>query len=732
MRELSLATALFVAIATGATGLWLLYETDDSQPTERAGLSFDDTDHPVIAPTLTNLIRLDDGNSAEICVDGSGFGAEGRLVVGGVDADISSWTPQQICGTVDPHDVETGRLYVIDEAGRRSNSLGVLPPSQIHEWVIPETVYPSTILSIEGEHLTGIYPSGAPMLHLRQDDTLTEFTIPRPGDYALFFGGEAGPEITVHPKVLRSCSVGPKTRCRMLINRIGTSADIESVTVNGLDAEVHVATGAHLEFAWPHGLAPGIHLLRVELTSGVVETEVVMREFDSDTIVGFSPDAGFTYGRAHRPPLFDGHLVHPILRYFQGIGGAPEFDDYYLARQPLDDAERAVTQEGTDGYGLQLGLDGAIDTSLGPYFLVHDGELHMLGPSRSGSGARELSILSFAVDAQSGQWILDQSQSGLQPMNRDDRIAAARFYGDDLAYVVGATEDDDDPQSVSFTGFEIAPSTETALADANFKDTSVGWLSDDSVIISTCGSNAAPAGVLRAPLTNFDAESQTPPTVGEPQFLVDGTDDERHILACHGADDGFYWVERVQNEDRLYFVGSTAQPVHLATLPPEIAGVGARFETTSDDPSASPAWISGLLSMQATDSGDVYFLMADHQAHLATVQLLRWRADSDEFVAGGPTAVTMNSLPGEACVGPWDDRQICPEVGQFGCNLMACDQGFAIPVSMPTMQPIGAEIHVREEDQLAHLFLEVQRQTMPQHSGFHRVELQHHLVRTPQ
>ncbi|MEZ4458956.1 MAG: hypothetical protein R3E66_04370 [bacterium] len=399
--------------------------------------------------------------------------------------------------------------------------------------------------------------------------------------------------------------------------------------------------------------------------------------------------------------------------YFTHLQGSDvaQYGFNVLGRIPLDGAARREAAEGEFGFEQYLNLGDALNTSLGPWTFVQDQRLHVLGKSAVSDA---LSITTF--DANSGD-VWNPASSLGEALLPQSRIAAARYFADTLVWLEGRRFSEQ-PQRVTVHGATLSPEDAQAL-ESLFFDTSAGWLNDEAAFVTTCAAPDAPAGIARLELTQQDTV-----TLANLLKIYPADDPQLHILACHGTDDGLYWVERREGTERLMFLGNRdAQPSALATFPTDTPGVGLRYDRPRNLATDPQRWDPGLMVMHVADSQDAYFIYGLRDAPTPSIVLVEWSRGSNTFAVSEPIPVAMNAVPGELCVGPWNDQQACGEIGQFGCGPLACDQQTRLPVSRPYVQPWEAEMLAVGED--VHVFLTVARTEQPAYASLYRYELQY-------
>lgn len=646
----------------------------------------------------------------EICITGTNLGEGGHFLVNGQQVEATQWPTEFAfaCLNVDAT-LGSGTIAAVRNDGARSNQVLFAAAAVIDRWEIPDDVRPGTSLFVHGKNLQHS-PVLAPHLQeVRRDDDRIEFIFMRPGMFEVSVEDVADStrQITVRPEVKRPCAAGPNTLCSLLVSHVGDSAQ---VVIAGLDAPVIRAEGAHLEVRWPEGLAAGSHPATVTVDGASTQTTVKKLKVDRETMLDFSPAADFISRSAYRPPTFNNHVVQTYFTHLQGSEGA-QYGFNVLGRIPVDDAARAETSEGQFGFEQYLNLGDALNTSLGPLAFVQDQRLFLLGKSPVSD---TLNITTF--DATVGEAWSPTSSSGGTLLTQS-RVAAARYFADTLVWLEGRRYSEQ-PQRVTVHGATLAPEDAQALENL-FNDTSAGWLNDEAAFVTTCAAPDAPAGIARLELTHDDTVSLT-----NLSKIYPAEDPNLHILACHGTADGLYWVERREGNERLMFLANReAQPTELATFPADTPGVGARYERPRNFATDPLRWDPGLMVMQVADSGDAYFVYGLRDPSAPSIVLVKWSQAANTFAVGEPIPVDMNAVPGELCVGPWNDQQACGEIGQFGCGPFACDQQTRLPVSRPYIQPWEAELLALGED--VHVFLTVARTEQPSYSSLYRYELQY-------
>lgn len=647
----------------------------------------------------------------ELCLPGSRLGAGGSFIVNGEPVAATQW-PEEFsfgCLEVDAG-LGSGFIAAVRADGARSNLVPFIAAAVVERWEVPDEVHPGTSMFVVGRNLGLSSVLGDHVQEVRHDDDRIEFVVVRPGTWEVSVSGVEGATrtVTVLPRVERSCSAGPHTRCSLLVSHVGDPATL-GVEVDGKAATITRSEGAHLELEWPEGLGPGLHEATVSVNGATARTTVEKLELDRETLLDFSPASGFIGRRASRPPIFDGHVVQTWFTHLTGSNG-PQYEFDVLGRVPIDGRPRAQTSEGQFGYEPYLDLGDALNTSLGPHVLNDGDSLVLLGRSRLGD---TLSISRIEVD--NGEWVRTTTTGG--PLLTSSRVAAARYFDGTLVWLEGRVYNGA-PRGITVHGATVSAETAMALMEL-YADTTVGWLNEEAAFVTTCGAPDLGAGLGRM------AVSPGPEGVelGELFEVYAGEEPERHLLACHGDEAGLYWVERVAGADRLMFLANGGEaPELLAILPAEGPGVGVRYERPRQTANDPLRWDPALMAMAVADTGDVFFVhgLRDERPGLA---LLRWRRQTDSFEQGPRLEVTMNAVRGELCIGPWTDREACGEIGQFGCNPFACDQGTALPVAGPEIQPWEADLQLT--GQHLHLFATIARTRASSAQPFNRFELQY-------
>jgi len=663
---------------------------------------------PRLSSVPGGAVVLPDVGGHLLCLDGSSFGEGGVLRVSGREVTTTTWSDSRICAETYPRELPPGRIQVIRADGARStNTLAVVHAPRVDAWEVPDVVTPGTSIHVWGQglHRTPARVDSHPLLWppvtvARQDLDHQELFFNRPGVFTLRLGDLVGPTVTVLPRILRTCQVGPRTRCRLLVQHVGTSLLPDGeVTVGGQPAEVEVVRGALLELAPFEGLAPGTHPLTVTIGGATAEGEVEILPYDVDVLVTAGPSGDFVRRRAQRPPVFDDFVLQP--RHWTGIGGQgePTAEGRGVARIPLDLDLREVTREGESGFQTGFGFGPVLHTDRSPYLLVDGERLYALGYPDP---------MAFESGAEPGAWetVDPGGWDGFEP-GSSDRVAAARVYragggeGGRLVTVFGrALTTGGELRGVRLSGATFADeATEALLEGELFRDTTVAWLGPERLYVTTCGSPQVEAGVARARVTVTASDGEVAVTVGEGEVVVGG--EGGLIVACHGGDAGLTWLELGGGGLRLRSLGADdPAPVELGVLPAWDGAAGP----------ASFAVNEGVLAMEVLDGGDVVLLVRvlDDDG-VAGIRLLRWRVEAGEAVAGPVRRAQARSRPGDFCVGPWVGDEHCGDVGKRGCNLMACDQGLEVPLAGGTTRIEQGDLRVLEDHGRVHVFVEVVR-----------------------
>lgn len=165
------------------------------------------------------------------------------------------------------------------------------------------------------------------------------------------------------------------------------------------------------------------------------------------------------------------------------------------------------------------------------------------------------------------------------------------------------------------------------------------------------------------------------------------------------------------------------EPETLATLPSDALGVGARHERPRAAAGDPLRWDPGLLVMQVDESGDAYFVFGLREVARPGLLLSKWTRATGTFEQGELIETRMNAVRGELCVSPWNYREVCGEIGLHGCNPFGCDQGSALPVARPGIEPREADMLVSGEH--VHVVVTVARTERPLAQPFNRFELQY-------
>ncbi|TXD39001.1 hypothetical protein FRC98_00950 [Lujinxingia vulgaris] len=731
MRRPNLVTGVMAFLgAAMLPGLWMLERAaDENAPVYRPELVGCASLGPCLDPTqgAQGVIRLSESQT-QVCVSGANLGSGGQVMIDHRAYAADSWSAQQVCVSPGADGLSGGRIWVEREDGLRSNSLGIFGAAQVAGWEVPEEVYPGTLLYVQGEQLEGVGVVGQGATIVRADDDRVAFTYLRPGIYQAQVGTEPGPTIEVLPKLERSCQVGPNTHCSLVINRVESSAQVLSVQVGGLEAEVVRAGEFELSFAWPEGLEPGEHVAIVEMTHGRVEAPVELLAYDAATLVDFSPAGGFIQRRAERLPIFDGYLVAPMFSHFQQSDGPPVFDSYGLARMPLEPAAQQAAfpeglREGRTPERARYLFDRLVDTTRNPWLSVDDGVLRVMNKSGEADG---LQVVTLGPGETPGAWQRTVGGAGGGAFYTFFRVAGARWFGASPVVAVGRPFADV-PVDLDLRGVEVAEDAQAALDALTYRDTSVGWVSEEAVFASTCGEAGAPAGVMRLSLVADEVEGTL--VASAPLAVRDGLDETRAILGCHGREEGFYWVERHDGVDALFFLGHDAAEAELVVeLPADIPGVGDRYDVPRAAPSDPQRWRSGLANFEVLNGGDVVFLMSPTDAP-AELVVARWDAAAESWEVGEAQEVVMRDGLGDRCVGPVETLSCMREIGLYGCGPMACDVGLRLPGVQEGVWVRGANFRVI--DNAVHVMLEAEHLSRPNHDVWNRHELQYRRMELP-
>lgn len=508
---------------------------------------------------------------------------------------------------------------------------------------------------------------------------------------------------------------------------VESSVQVLSVEVGGLEAEVVEAGEFELTFAWPEALEPGEHVAVVEMTHGRVEAAVELLAHDSVTLVDFSPAGGFIQRRAERLPIFDGYLVAPMFTHFQQSDGAPIFDSYGLARMPLEQGAREVTfaegaREGRSPERARYLFDRLVETTRNPWVSVDDGVLRVMN---KGGESDSLQVVELSPGETPGAWQRTVGGAGGEAFYTFFRVAGARWFGESPVVAVGRPFADA-PMDLELHGVEVEEDAQAALDALTYRDTSVGWVSDEAVFASTCGEAGAPAGVMRLSLVADEVEGTL--RVNSPLEVRDGLDETRAILGCQGREEGFYWVERQGGVDALFVLGNEGGVERVVTLPDDLPGVGDRYDVPRAAPSDPQRWQSGLLNFEVFDDGDVVVLMSPTDAP-AQLVVARWDAALESWAVGEAQEVMMRDGLGDRCVGPVEALSCFRDIGLYGCGPMACDVGLRLPGVQEGVRVRGANFRVF--DNALHVMLEAEHLARPNHDVWNRNELQYHRLEMP-
>lgn len=678
-------------------------------------------DGPCLDPPQNSPVFRLSRNTTELCLTGTNLGEGGSFLLNGKPVEATQWPADFpfACLRVDPSE-GSGMIALVRNDGARSNYVPFSAPPEIREWEIPSEIYPGTPLYVHGVNLRQSALVSQAAQEVQRDDDRIEFYMHTPGIHQVWLDGleENGQEIRVTPRIERTCEAGPNTRCTLIVSPMGRDP-LVSVLVAGQEAQVFEAAGSKIEFEWPDGLETGEHGVVVDVNGMSANASVHKLEFDRDTLLDFSPSAGFIGPRASPPPLYDGHLAQTYFTHLTGSEG-PQYGFNVLGRVPLDHDLRRVTSEGEFGYEQYLNLGDELNTSQAPFTFAHDGRLFLLGKSAT---QNILNIVEYSAGTDSA-WSRSTTSHG--DFFSFSRIAAARFFGQTMVRIQGQTYSES-ARNAAFHNATIDAQDALRLEEL-FLDTSVGWMNADAAFITTCGAPFAPAGLMRLDISEQNGEVQ----ISSPFTVLDGQTPDVHLLACSGTEEGLYWVERRGGSDWLvYLENQASEPETLAELPALAPGVGDRFDLPREFESNPERWLPGLLNMRVLDSGDVLFLHGIRDSEAPGVALMTW-SPSTGFSEVEIHPVSMNAVAGEVCQGPWptNDRETCGELGQFGCNPMACDQRNAVPISNENFQPWEADFW--SDGSRVHVFLTVARTGQLDFAPFNRYELQHLKFSLPQ